>query len=101
MRSIYCPIHMHNKYKPDKFCDDLFILEFSKYYFIYHLDVYQENNSAYLDILPKERGTPTTPKAVANTILKTKIKNDTNIFRYILLANIYAPQQLLKTMNCE
>ena len=35
----YFPICMYNKDKHDQFCVDLFIMEYSKHYFIYYLDV--------------------------------------------------------------
>ena len=42
VRPIYCPIGMYNKYKPGKFCVDFFIMIYSKYYFIYHLDAHKK-----------------------------------------------------------
>ena len=47
MRSRYCPVRQYNKDKPDKYRVDFFILADAKYYFIYHLDVYQGKNEAY------------------------------------------------------
>ena len=40
MRSRYCPVRQYNKDKPDKFRVDFFVMADTKYYFIYHLDVY-------------------------------------------------------------
>ena len=43
---------MYNKDKPGKYRVDIFILANAKYYFIYHIDVYQGKNTANIDIQP-------------------------------------------------
>ena len=69
MRSRYCPIQMYNKDKPEKFRVDFFIMADAKYYFIYHLDVYQGKNKSNVDVHHEARRLPTTQKVVANAIL--------------------------------
>ena len=87
MRSRYCPVRMYNKDKPDKFRVDFFILADSKYYFIFHLDVYQGRNKANIDIAPMIDTFPTTQKAVANAIIKSGINNDIHGCRHIFMDN--------------
>ena len=98
MRSIYCPVQQYNKYKPDKYRVDFFILSDSKHYFIYHLDVYQGKKKANIDIHSSVRNLPTTKKAVANAIVKSGISNDVNGSRHIFMDNRYAAPQLLALM---
>ena len=101
MRSRYCPVRMYNKDKPDKFRVDFFILADSKHYFIFHLDVYQGKNKANIDIAPMVATLPTTQKAVANAIIKSRIDNDVDGCRYIFMDNRYAAPQLLALMSKE
>ena len=101
MRSRYCPVRMYNKDKPDKFRVDFFIMADSKYYFIYHLDVYQGKNIANIDIHQLVKHLPTTQKAVANAILKSGINNDPNGCRYMFMDNRYASPQLFAMMVTE
>ena len=98
MRSRFCPVRQYNKDKPAKFRVDFFILADSKHYFIYHLDVYQGKNKANVDIHPSVRHLPTTQKAVANAILKSKINNDRDGCRYLFMDNRYAAPQLFALM---
>ena len=98
MRSRYCPVRQYNKDKPDKYRVDFFILADAKYYFIYHLDVYQGKNKANIDIHKSVRKLPTTQKAVANAILKSGIANDPDGSRHIFMDNRYAAPQLLALM---
>ena len=53
-------------------------MEDADYYNIFHLDVYQGRNKANIDIDPTIHKLPTTQKAVANAILKSRIDNDSN-----------------------
>ena len=99
MRSRYCPVRMYNKDKPDKFRVDFFLLADSRYYFIYHLDVYQGKNKANIDIDSVVMHLPTTQKAVANAIVKSGIANCVDGCRYMFLDNRYACPQLLALMN--
>ena len=73
MRSRYCPVRQYNKDKPDKFRVGFFVMADTKYYFIYHLDVYQGANKSNIDIDASITSLPTTQKAVANAILKSGI----------------------------
>ena len=98
MRSRYCPVRQYNKDKPAKYRVDFFILADSRDYFIYHLDVYQGKNTANIDIHPSVRRLPTTQKAVANAILKSKINNDKDGCRYLFMDNRYAAPQLFALM---
>ena len=99
MRSRYCPVRMYNKDKPDKFRVDFFLLADSRYYFIYHLDVYQGKNKANIDIDSVVMHLPTTQKAVANAIVKSGIANCVDGCRYMFLDNRYACPQLLALMS--
>ena len=101
MRSRYCPVRMYNKDKPDKFRVDFFILADSKYYFIFHLDVYQGKNKANIDIAPMISTLPTTQKAVANAIIKSGINNDVHSCCHIFMDNRYAAPQLFAIMLKE
>ena len=98
MRSRYCPVRQYNKDKPEKFRVDFFIMADAAYHFIYHLDVYQGKNKANIDIDSTLRKLPTTQKAVANAIVKTKIANDKDGSRHIYMDNRYASPQLLALM---
>ena len=98
MRSRFCPVRQYNKDKPAKYRVDFFILSDSRDYFIYHLDVYQGKNVANIDIHPSVRRLPTTQKAVANAILKSKINNDKDGCRYLFMDNRYAAPQLFALM---
>ena len=103
MRSRYCPIRMYNKDKPDKFRVDFFIMADSKYYFIYHLDVYQGKNKSNVDVHHEARNLPTTQKAVANAILQTKINNDKNGCRHIfmdLIVSSHPNNRVCYTLKC-
>ena len=99
MRSRYCPVRQYNKDKPDKFRVDFFILADTKYYFIYHLDVYQGKNKANIDIDPTVSSLPTTQKAVANAILKSGIANDPNGCCHMFMDNRYSAPQLFALMS--
>ena len=99
MRSCYCPVRQYNKDKPDKFRVDFFILADTKYYFIYHLDVYQGKNKANIDIDSTITHLPTTQKAVANAIIKSGIANDPHGCRHIFMDNRYAAPQLFALMS--
>ena len=98
MRSRFCPVRQYNKDKPAKYRVDFFILADSRDYFIYHLDVYQGKNKANIDVHPTVKHLPTTQKAVANSILKAGIDNDTNGCRYLFMDNRYAAPQPLALM---
>ena len=87
MRSRYYSVRQYNKDKPNKYRVDLFILADAKYYFIYHLDIYQGKNSNNIDVHKDARKLPTTQKAVANAILKSEIANDPNGSRHLLMDN--------------
>ena len=52
MRSRYYPVKMYNKSKTDKYRVGFFILVDAKYYFIYHIDVYQGKNTENIYIHP-------------------------------------------------
>ena len=75
-----------------------FILEYSKYYFIYHLNVYQGENKASIDIHKITRGLTATHEAVENTILKSVIDNDENESRHTLIDNRYGSLKLFIIM---
>ena len=72
-QSRYCPVRQYNKDKPDKCRADFFVLNDSKHYFIYHMDVYQGKNkhSAYIHKCAADL--PTTQKAVMNALFKTDL----------------------------
>ena len=95
MQSRYSPARKYNKDKPDKYRVDFSILADAKYYFIYHLDVYQGKNKANIDIHKSIRKLPITQKAVTNAILKSGIAKDLDGCRYIFMDNCYAAAQLL------
>ena len=99
MRSRYCPVRQYNKDKPDKFRVDFFVMADTKYYFIYHLDVYQGANKSNIDIDPSTTKLPTTQKAVANAILKSGIANDPDGSRHMFMDNHYTVPQLLALME--
>ena len=80
---------MYNKDASGKFCVYLFIMAYPKNCFIYNLDVYQGNNKENVDTQTRTRGLTKTPKAVSNSILKTKILNNLNGCIYMLLENRY------------
>ena len=84
MRSRYCPVRQYNKDKPAKYRVDFFLLADTDYYNVFHLDVYQGSNKANIDIHPTLHKLPTTQKAVANAILKSRIDNDPNGSRRLL-----------------
>ena len=98
MRSRYCPVRQYNKDKPEKFRVDFFIMADAEHHFIYHLDVYQGKNKANIDINQTLHKLPTTQKAVANAILKSRIANDVNGCRRIFMDNRYCAPQLLALM---
>ena len=52
------------------------VFDYSKYIFIFHIDVYQVKNKANIDIRPSIIVLTTIQKAVANEILKSGIDND-------------------------
>eukprot|EP00957_Ditylum_brightwellii_P209529 15362134-Ditylum_brightwellii.AAC.1 len=52
IHSRFCPVRQFNKYKPDKFRVDFFILVDAEHYFIHHLGCYQGKNKANIDIDP-------------------------------------------------
>ena len=54
-----------------------------------------------MDTHTRERGLPTTQKAVANAILKPQIENYPNGCRYMFLENIYKSPHLLEFMTSE
>ena len=90
---------MYNKDKPDKFRVDFLILADSKFYFIYHLDVYQGRNKANIEINHLVKNLPTTQKKVTNAIRKAGINNNIDECRYIFMYNRYAAPQLLAMME--
>ena len=98
MRSRYCPVRQYNKDKPNKYRVDFFILADAKYYFIYHLDVYQGKNRNNIDVHEEAKKLPTTQKAVANAILKSEIANDPHGSRHLYMDNRYTAPQLLALM---
>ena len=99
MRSWFCPVRQYNKDKPAKFRVDFFVMADATHYFIYHLDVYQGKNPNNIDIHPDVRNLPTTQKAVANAILKSKISNDKDGSRRVYFDNRYAAPILLALME--
>jgi len=95
-RSRMCPVRQYNKDKPDKYRVDFYILSDSKYYFIYHMDVYQGKNdhNAYVDKIAAEL--PTTQKAVVNAIIKTGLDMAApEGYRYLASDNKYNCNELL------
>ena len=98
MKSRYCPVRQYNKDKPNKYRVDFFILADAKYYFIYHLDVYQGKNRNNIDVHDDAKKLPTTQKAVANAILKSNIANDPHGSRHLFMDNRYCAPQLLALM---
>ena len=101
MRGRYCPVRMYNKNKPAKFQIDFFILADAKYYFIYHLDVYQGANDANIDIDAKVCHLPTTQKCVANALLQSNIANDPRGCWYGYFDSRYACPQLFAILLKE
>ena len=76
---------MYDKDKPDKcFVHFLFWLT-QKHYLIYHLDVYQGNNKANIDISHLIDDLSITQKAAENAILKLGINNDVDDCHYIFM----------------
>ena len=68
------------------------------YHFIYHLDVYQGKNKANNDINLTLHELPTTQKAVANAILKSRIANDIHGCCRAFMDNWYCALELLALM---
>jgi len=76
------------------------MLSDSKYYFIYHVDVYQgkNNHNAYIDKVAAEL--PTTQKTVINTIRKTGLDMVApEGYRYLASDNKYNCNELLAIMR--
>ena len=69
-RSWFCPVRQYNNDKPAKYRVNFFILVGTRDNFIYHLDVYQGNNKANIDIHSSVKHLHTTQKAIVNSILK-------------------------------
>ena len=63
--------------------------------------MYQGKNKSNVDVHPNARKLPTTQKAVANAILRTKINNDEDGSRHLFMNNRYTCPQLLAMMNTE
>ena len=76
INSCLCPIHEYNKEKHNKFIVDLFIISDDKEYFIYKIDVYQENNTNNIVIAEEIQSLPNTQKDVTNAILSVVLYND-------------------------
>ena len=72
----FCYSRQYNKYKPDKFCIDLFLLYNSTHYFVRHIDIYQVNNAVNIDIHARSSNVQTTIKAVVNRIIAAGVGND-------------------------
>ena len=85
---------MYNKDKPNKYIVDFFILADAKYYFIYHIDVYQGKNIENIDIHLLLHNLPATHKAVDNAIIKGVIANDPHVSIHIYMKILYADPQL-------
>ena len=63
--------------------------------------MYQGKSAGNIDIHKDARNLPTTQKAVANAILKSKIDNDTDGVCYIFMDNQYGAPQLFAMMTTE
>ena len=72
----FCRVRKYNKYKPEKFRIDFFVLSESKYYFVRNLDVYQGKNSGNIYIRHRAKQLTTTTKAFINAVLASNISND-------------------------
>ena len=69
-------VQQYNKDNLKKIRIGFFVLADSKYYFVWHLDVYQGNNAGNIDIHHRAKQLPTTMKAVNNSALAANIAND-------------------------
>ena len=76
-----------------------FILADAEYYFIYHIDVWQGNNTERIEIHPSIHNLPTTNKAVSDAIIKSKIENYSHGYRHLYMENIYAAPQLFSLVD--
>jgi len=95
-RSRFCPVRQCNKDKPDKCRVDFFMLNDSKYYFIYHMDVYQGKNKHNAYIHKYAADLPTTQKAVVNSLFKTDLSlPHPSGYRHIAMDNRYNCPELL------
>ena len=57
----------------------------SKYYFIFHIDVYQGENTVNIDMHPSLQKLPTTQKYDANDVINSVITNYLHGSRYIYI----------------
>ena len=88
----YCPVHIYNKYKTNKYRVGFFISYNDKYYFIYNIDMYKGKNKSNIDINPYLHKPPTTQKYVYNVRLKIGIANDNDGSRHLYIDNLYYVQ---------
>ena len=94
-------VRMYDKDKPDKYIVIFFILADAKYYFIYHIDVYQSNNTANIDIRPSLHNLPTIQKSFADAIIKSGISNYSRGSRHLYMYNRYASPQRFSLMESK
>ena len=66
----------YNKYKPEKFRIELFVLSYITHNFVRHVDLYQGNNAGNIDIHAISANQQTSIKAVVNGIIVASVGND-------------------------
>ena len=67
-RSRFFLVRKYNKNNPGKYRIGFFVFANSKYYFVWHLDVYQGKNAGNIDIHYRAKKLPKTMKAVINAV---------------------------------
>ena len=87
------------KIKPTNIEYIFLILADAKYYFIYHIDMYQGNNAANIDIHPSLQILHATHKTVSNTTINSVITNDPYGSWHIYMGSQYDSPQLFTLME--
>ena len=77
-RSRVLCVKQYNKYKPEKFRIELFVLSYITHNFVRHVDLYQGNNAGNIDIHAISANQQTSIKAVVNGIIVASVGNDTD-----------------------
>ena len=73
-------------------------MAYSKFYFIFHIDVYQVNNTSNVGIDPPLHNLTTNQKVVDNSIIHSGISNDTDGSRQLFVENWYAAPKTFSFM---
>ena len=98
--SCFCFIWKYNKDKPE-IHDQFFSLADIKYYFVWHIDMYQGKNAWNIDIYHREKKIPTMTNAVINVVLDSNISNYHYGERKLLLDNRYACTEIFEILGEE